>query len=47
MEREILGSVAAIVESRDTWLMFIVALIITIILFGTAKYWVYYATEEK
>ncbi|MDF1520780.1 MAG: sugar ABC transporter permease [Brevefilum sp.] len=29
------------------WLMFIVALIITIFLFGTAKYWVYYATEEK
>ena len=29
------------------WIMFIVALIITIILFGTAKYWVYYATEEK
>jgi multiple sugar transport system permease protein len=29
------------------WLMFIVALIITVILFGTAKYWVYYATEEK
>ena len=29
------------------WLMFIVALIITIILFGTAKYWVYYAAEEK
>jgi len=29
------------------WLMFIVALIITIILFGTAKYWVYYASEER
>jgi multiple sugar transport system permease protein len=29
------------------WLMFIVALVITIILFGTAKYWVYYAAEEK
>ena len=28
------------------WLMFIVALILTIVLFGTAKYWVYYATEE-
>ncbi len=29
------------------WLMFIVALILTIILFGTSKYWVYYAGEEK
>lgn len=28
------------------WLMFIVALILTIVLFGTAKYWVYYASEE-
>lgn len=28
------------------WLMFIVALIITIILFRTAKHWVYYASEE-
>jgi multiple sugar transport system permease protein len=28
------------------WLMFIVALILTIVLFGTAKYWVHYATEE-
>ena len=29
------------------WLMFIVALIMTIILFGTAKYWVHYAAEER
>jgi multiple sugar transport system permease protein len=29
------------------WLMFIVALVLTILLFGTAKYWVYYAAEEK
>jgi len=29
------------------WLMFIVALILTIILFGTAKYWVFYAAEER
>ena len=29
------------------WLMFIVALILTIVLFGTAKYWVYYAAEER
>lgn len=29
------------------WLMFLFALILTIILFGTAKYWVYYASEER
>jgi len=29
------------------WLMFIVALILTVVLFGTAKYWVYYAAEER
>jgi multiple sugar transport system permease protein len=29
------------------WLMFIVSLILTIVLFGTAKYWVYYAAEER
>ncbi|MBE3035525.1 MAG: sugar ABC transporter permease [Candidatus Atribacteria bacterium] len=29
------------------WLMFIVALILTIVLFSTAKYWVYYAAEER
>ena len=29
------------------WLMFIVSLILTIVLFGTAKYWVYYAQEER
>jgi multiple sugar transport system permease protein len=29
------------------WLMFIFALVLTIILFGTAKYWVYYAAEER
>ncbi len=28
------------------WLMFIVALVLTIILFSTAKRWVYYASEE-
>jgi len=28
------------------WLMFIVALILTVLLFGTSKRWVYYATEE-
>ncbi|MBC8172044.1 MAG: sugar ABC transporter permease [Anaerolineae bacterium] len=29
------------------WLLFIVALIITIFLFATARYWVYYAGEQK
>lgn len=29
------------------WLMFIIALVLTIILFGTARYWVYYASEER
>lgn len=29
------------------WLMFIVALVLTIVLFGTAKYWVYYAAEDR
>jgi multiple sugar transport system permease protein len=29
------------------WLMFIFSLVLTIALFGTAKYWVYYASEEK
>lgn len=29
------------------WIMFIVSLVITIILFGTARYWVYYASEDR
>jgi ABC-type sugar transport system permease subunit len=29
------------------WLLFIVALIITLFLFGTARYWVYYAGENQ
>jgi multiple sugar transport system permease protein len=29
------------------WLMFIVALVLTLILFGTSKLWVYYAGETK
>lgn len=29
------------------WLLFLVALVLTIILFGTARYWVYYASEER
>jgi multiple sugar transport system permease protein len=29
------------------WLIFIVGLIITIILFGTARYWVYYSGEQR
>ncbi len=28
------------------WLMFVVALVLTVILFGTAKYWVHYESEE-
>jgi len=33
--------------SSLAWLMFIVALGITLFLFGTARYWVYYAGESK
>ena len=29
------------------WLIFIVGLVLAVILFGTAKYWVYYAGEER
>jgi len=29
------------------WLMFLVSLVVTGILFGTARYWVYYASEER
>lgn len=29
------------------WILFIVALLITILLFGTARFWVYYPTEER
>jgi len=29
------------------WLMFIVALVLTIVLFGTARYWVFYTSEER
>ena len=29
------------------WLMFIVALVFTVVLFGSARYWVYYASEER
>jgi multiple sugar transport system permease protein len=29
------------------WLMFVVALVLTIVLFGTARYWVYYAAEDR
>ncbi|MEL6149997.1 MAG: sugar ABC transporter permease, partial [Chloroflexota bacterium] len=29
------------------WLMFIVGIIVTLILFGTARYWVYYAGEGR
>jgi len=33
--------------STMAWLLFIFILIVTIILFSTAKYWVYYAGEAK
>ncbi len=29
------------------WLMLIIAMIITVVLFGTSRYWVYYASEER
>jgi multiple sugar transport system permease protein len=29
------------------WIMFIVALVLTIILFGSARYWVHYSAEER
>lgn len=29
------------------WLLFIVAMILTLILFGTARFWVYYSSEER
>lgn len=29
------------------WIMFVVALILAVILFGTARYWVYYSYEER
>lgn len=33
--------------STLAWFLFVVILLITIILFGTAKYWVYYASESR
>ena len=33
--------------STIAWLLFIVGLIITVLLFGTARYWVYYSSEER
>jgi ABC-type sugar transport system permease subunit len=32
--------------SAMAWMMFLFAIVVTIILFSTAKYWVYYAAEE-
>ena len=29
------------------WLLFVVILVVTIFLFSTAKYWVYYAGESR
>jgi multiple sugar transport system permease protein len=28
------------------WLIFIVSLVLTVVLFGSARYWVYYAGED-
>jgi multiple sugar transport system permease protein len=33
--------------SAMAWLLFIVILIVTLVLFGTARYWVYYAGEAR
>jgi multiple sugar transport system permease protein len=33
--------------SALAWLLFIITMIITLILFGTSRYWVYYAGSEK
>ena len=33
--------------SAMAWLLFIVILIVTMVLFGTARYWVYYAAESR
>jgi len=33
--------------STLAWFLFLVILIITIVLFATAKYWVYYAGETR
>ncbi|MEM7738379.1 MAG: sugar ABC transporter permease, partial [Deinococcota bacterium] len=33
--------------SALAWLLFIVTMILTLILFGTAKYWVYYAGAKN
>jgi multiple sugar transport system permease protein len=29
------------------WVMFLIALILTLLLFGSAKYWVYYGGEKQ
>jgi multiple sugar transport system permease protein len=29
------------------WLIFLVAIVLTVVLFGTSRYWVYYATDER
>ena len=33
--------------SAMAWLLFVIILVVTIILFGTARYWVYYAGESR
>ena len=33
--------------SAMAWLLFVIILIVTVVLFGTARYWVYYAGESR
>jgi multiple sugar transport system permease protein len=33
--------------SSMAWFLFLVVLLVTVILFSTAKYWVYYAGESR
>jgi multiple sugar transport system permease protein len=33
--------------SAMAWLLFLLILIVTVVLFGTARYWVYYAGESR
>ncbi len=33
--------------SAMAWMLFVIILIVTIFLFGTARYWVYYAGESR
>lgn len=33
--------------ATQAWVLFVIALFVTVLLFGSAKYWVYYAGEER